>query len=231
MDIYVRKAYKDYNKLRVLDIDYLDLKKGYIYSIMGLNGSGKTTLMECIAGINSLTCGTITYGDNRGIEDVRHDISIMMQKPYMFDDSVINNIARGLKFRRFKKEDIKVRVEKYLSYFDMKDLLYKNAKKLSGGEAAKTALLRTAVLETNIVLLDEPTASMDMESTIWAEKLIKDMAVLDRTIIIVTHDLYQAKRIADYIIFMDKGRVIEMGEKNKVLQNPENELVRQILNM
>jgi tungstate transport system ATP-binding protein len=113
----------------------------------------------------------------------------------------------------------------------MTDILNMNAKKLSGGEAAKTAMLRAAVLETELTLLDEPTSSMDIENTLRAERLTKDISKNGRTVIMVTHDFYQAKRIADYIIFMDKGRIIEMGEKDKVLSNPENKLVKLILNI
>lgn len=231
MDIYAQNAYKEYNGYRVLDIDSLKIKGGYIYALLGLNGSGKSTLLECISGISSLTGGKISYGDGLQIDSVRYDISIMTQRPYLFNTTVMGNIISGLKFRRFNEAEISKRAEKYLSYFDMKDLLYKNAKKLSGGECAKTALLRTAVLEADLVLLDEPTASMDIESTMIAENLIRNIHNDGHTVIMVTHDLYQAQRIADFVVFMDKGRIIEEGKKTKVLSNPENKLVKLILNM
>ena len=118
-----------------------------------------------------------------------------------------------------------------MHYFEVNALLNKKSHWLSGGERAKIALLRTAVLETKITILDEPTASMDIESSIKAEELIKQLAIGGRTVIIVTHDVYQAKRIADYVIFMDKGKIIEMGNKEYVLNNPNNKLVKQILNI
>ena len=91
-------------------------------------------------------------------------------------------------------------------------MLNKNTRELSGGEQAKVSLLRTAILETQMTFLDEPTASMDIESTLRAEKLIKTMAEGKRSVILVTHDLLQAERVADYVIFLDKGRIIEQGE-------------------
>ncbi|MCH5138657.1 ATP-binding cassette domain-containing protein, partial [Clostridiaceae bacterium UIB06] len=124
--------------------------------------------------------------------------------------------------------------EKYNSYikdFDIEKLIDKNARILSGGEKAKTALLRVAVLETKITLLDEPTASMDLESTLVAEKLIKDMALDGRIVIMITHDLYQAKRIADYVLYMDKGKIIEYGDKMQFFTNPSNEKVKLWLNV
>lgn len=231
MKVHIEGVCKKYNGVRVLDIKEFDIKDGMLYCILGLNGSGKSTLLNCIAGIEKLYDGFIKYEDNRIFADVRKDISIFMQKPYLFNKSVAENIKLGLKFRNLNGKEINERVYRYMSYFDMEGLLYKNARKLSGGEGARTALLRTAVLETSLTLLDEPTASMDMESTFKAEKLIRNMVSEKRTVLMVTHDLYQAERVADYIIFMDKGKIIESGTKSKVFSKPEHPLVKLLLNM
>lgn len=230
MDVTVEKITKEYNGLKVLDIERLTISKGKIYAILGLNGCGKSTLLECIAGLMNLDSGRIIY-NNFEYEAVKKDISMMGQKPYLFNKTVLENIRSGLEFRKYDKNIIGQRLEKYLKYFDMKELLHKNAKKLSGGEAAKTALLRTAVLESELTLLDEPTASMDMESTLKAEKLIKEMVDKDRTVILITHDLYQAQRIADEVLFMDKGNIIEQGKKTTVFAKPNSKLVKMMLNI
>lgn len=231
MNILVRNAVKIYKNNKVLDINKLEFKSGKVYVILGFNGSGKSTLLNCIGGIDSLTSGLITYYNGQTITNVKENISIFLQKPYLFNISVYDNIISGLKFRKLSKSVIDERVNKYINYFNLQDILNKNAKKLSGGETAKTALIRTTVLETQLTLLDEPTSSMDIESTISAEKLIMGMAGGNRSVIVVTHDLYQAQRIADYIIFMDKGRVIESGNKYKVLKEPDHQIVKTILNM
>ncbi|MEW9096490.1 MAG: ATP-binding cassette domain-containing protein [Clostridiaceae bacterium] len=230
MNIYIENLYKNYGERKVLHIDKMEFKKGFTYAIIGLNGSGKTTLLECIGGLIKPTGGKIIY-DGQQLEKAKNNISTMCQKSYLFNDSVINNIKFGLKFRRFSEEIIESRINKYLPYFEIGHLLNKNAKRLSGGEGAKVAMLRTAVLETGLTLFDEPTASMDIESTLKAEKLLKDISNEERTVIIITHDLQQAKRVADFVIFMDKGCIIEMGKKEKVLSNPENKLVKLILNI
>lgn len=231
MKVYIEKAKKEYEGREVLDVGNLTFEEGYIYAVLGLNGSGKTTLLECTAGINKLSSGKILYNGSPHIDHVKQDISIMMQKPYLFNASVAKNIEIGLKFRKLGSIEIGNRLKKYLKYFDIENMMSKNARKLSGGECAKVAMLRTAVLETSLTLFDEPAASMDIESTLEAEKLIKDISGSGKTVVLVTHDLYQARRIADYIIFMDRGKIIEMGPKRKLLNNPENKLVKLILNI
>lgn len=230
MRITIENAVKDYGNTRVLDIDKLEFKEG-IYVILGSNGSGKSTLLNCISGLQRLSGGKVLY-DNRELDgSFRNSISVLVQKPYLFRKTSYENIVSGLKFKKISTEETNLRVNKYIQYFDVNALLNKNSHWLSGGERAKIAMLRTAVLETAVTMLDEPTAGMDIESSIKAEKLIRDMARNGRTVIIVTHDVYQAKRIADCVIFMDRGKIIEMGKKDDVLSNPKNALVKQILNI
>jgi tungstate transport system ATP-binding protein len=231
MKIYINNLIKKYNENIVLNIEKLNIDEGKIYAVLGLNGSGKSTMMECIAGLIDYDDGSITYDGNKDVNSIRQHISICVQKQYLFDKSVIDNIAWGLKIRKEDKKIIDKRLEEYLNYFDLDNILYKNAKKLSGGEGAKTALLRTAILETEMTILDEPTASMDIESTFQAEKLIKAMAGGKRSVILVTHDIFQAKRLADEVVFMDKGRIIEKGNAKKIFISPQSIHLRKILNI
>ncbi|MBU3190806.1 ATP-binding cassette domain-containing protein [Clostridium bowmanii] len=229
MNIKLIDVCKEYNGKEVLNIDELNFKEGYVYALLGLNGSEKTTLLQCVSGLEDFIRGTVLYDNKAFGEFVKSDISVMLQSPYLFNSSVIDNIIMGLKFRKFDKEAIEERISLYVNCFEIDDLLNKNTRELSGGEQAKVSLLRTAILETKMTFLDEPTASMDIESTLRAEKLIKAMAKGKRSVILVTHDFLQAERVADFVIFLDKGRIIEQGEKNKVLKFPEHKLLRQIL--
>lgn len=229
MNIRVRNVSKEYNGKEVLNIDELNFKEGYVIALMGLNGSGKTTLLQCVSGLEAFTRGTVLYDNCNSSQFVKNDISVMLQSPYLFNSTVIENIIIGLKFKKFSNEAIQERLSRYVTCFNIDDLLNKNTRELSGGEQAKVSLLRTAILETQVTFLDEPTASMDIESTLSAEKLIKTMAEGKRSVILVTHDFLQAERVADFVIFLDKGRIIEQGEKNKVLKFPEHKLLRQIL--
>lgn len=230
MDVTIENITKKYQMRTILAIDKLFFKSGKVYAVLGPNGSGKSTLLECIAGLKIPDYGNIFY-DGKKFNAVKHEIAMMTQKPYLFNNTVLENIKIGLKFRKCSGEIVEHKLAKYLSCFEMKHLLHKNAKKLSGGEAAKTALLRVAVIESKLSLIDEPTASMDIESTLRAEKLIRSMAENNRTVIIVTHDLYQARRIADEVLFLDNGQVIEQGTTDEVFSNPHHKLVKTLLNL
>lgn len=229
MDIRVMDASKEYNGREALYIEELNFKEGYVYALMGLNGSGKSTLLRCVSGIDSFTRGRVVYDNCSYDETIKRNIAVMLQDTYLFNSSVIKNILIGLEFRKLDKEVAAERVTAYVPYLNIDDLLNKNARELSGGEQAKVSLLRSAILETEITFLDEPTASMDIESTLRAENLIKAMAGGKRSVVLVTHDLLQAERIADFVIFLDKGRIIEQGETNKVLKFPQHKLLKQIL--
>lgn len=229
MNIKVMNAGKEYNGKEVLYVEELNLKEGYVYALMGLNGSGKTTVLQCTSGIEDFTRGKVLYDNCSYDEAIKRDIAVMLQDPYIFNSSVIENIEIGLKFRKFSKGLTEERINSYVPYLNIEDLLSKNARELSGGQQAKVSLLRTAVLEAQMTFLDEPTASMDIESTLRAEKLIKTMAEGKRSVVLVTHDLMQAERVADFVIFLDKGKIIEQGETNRVLRFPQHKLLRQIL--
>lgn len=229
MNIKIVNASKKYYEKEVLYIDELSFEKSKVYALMGLNGSGKTSLLQCVSGLDSFTQGEIKYNSSEDINSVRRNISVMVQKPYLFNCTVKENIILGLKFRKLCESHIKNKLEEYLNYLELNNLLNKNAKELSGGEQARVSLARTAILETEVTFLDEPTASMDIESTFQAEKLIKNMAEGERSVILVTHDLFQAKRIADYVIFLDKGKIIEQGEAFRVYNYPKHKLLKQIL--
>jgi len=228
--ITVENAIKDYGDSRILDIDELTIKEG-TYVVLGSNGSGKSTLLSCISGLNSLTSGNILYNGSKLDSSIKNSITILLQKPYLFRKTSYENIISGLKYKKINNKEIENRLNKYMHYFNVEELLNKKSHWLSGGERAKVALLRTSVLETEVTILDEPTAAMDIESSMKAEELIRNLSKDNRTVIVVTHDVYQAKRIADYVIFMDKGKILEMGNKDEVLGNPKNKLLKQILNI
>ncbi|MDS1029971.1 ATP-binding cassette domain-containing protein [Bacillota bacterium LX-D] len=226
----IKGLQKEYGTEIAINVHELYLQSGKLYCLLGPNGSGKTTLVECLAGVTSPTRGEIIYAGHKKLGEIKENISLMEQYPYLFLGSVLYNIQIGLKIRKVPYRQREELTKKYIALFDLQFPLNKKAHLLSGGQIQKICLLRTAVLETDLTLLDEPTSGMDIESTFQAENIIRKMVDNDKTVVMVTHDYYQAERVADIIIFMDKGKVIEMGQPKDILQNPQNDLIRKILN-
>ncbi len=217
----------------VLKIDRLILKKGLIYGIIGPSGAGKSTLLRIInlltppSNGNYLFHGKPVKKNSREMTELQRKMGMVFQKTLLFNDSVWNNVAYGLKARKYKKESIKKRVEKLLEQFGLKDLGTRKADTLSGGEAQRVAIARSVAYDPELLLLDEPTANLDplnielieeMITTLKQEKLI--------TVVIVTHNVFQARRIADEVIFIDRGEIVEIGPAEKIFTDPEHEKTR-----
>ena len=195
----VCKAKKEYGKNTVLDVER-SFEEGKIYAIIGNNGSGKSTFLNVLA-------KEIPF---EGEIVCPKDVLYMPQTAYNFDFSVKKNV---LLFVKKKDEEQRRKSEERLQKSGLSPLLKKNAKRLSGGEGQKTALLRTLNRPCSVLLLDEPTSSMDLSATQIAEDLIldykKDAAC---TIFWVTHSVAQAERVADEILFFDAGKILESGK-------------------
>ncbi|MBR5991817.1 MAG: ABC transporter ATP-binding protein, partial [Clostridia bacterium] len=179
---------KTYGTKVALDIDELEFEDGKIYAIVGANGSGKSTLIRAMA-------GTIKTDDGRKADFGGKTHCYMPQKNHAFKMSTEKNVLLGA-----KGEDAKGKASALMKELKIDSLAKAKAHRLSGGETAKMALCRTMLSGAQVLLLDEPTAAMDVESTLLAEDIIrrynKDNGA---TIILITHSLSQAKRLADEI--------------------------------
>ncbi|MBR5015423.1 MAG: ATP-binding cassette domain-containing protein [Clostridia bacterium] len=209
---------KTYGTKVALDIDELEFEDGKIYAIVGANGSGKSTLIRAMA-------GTIKTDDGRKADFGGKTHCYMPQKNHAFKMSTEKNVLLGA-----KGEDAKTSASTLMKELKIDSLAKAKAHRLSGGETAKMALCRTILSGAQVLLLDEPTAAMDVESTLLAEDIIrrynKDNGA---TIILITHSLSQAKRLADEIIFMKDGKILEKGETGKILSNPEKAETKEFL--
>lgn len=229
MDIKINNFKKAYNKKTVLTLDDIEFKSNYIYCIIGSNGCGKTTFLEAVSGLNQNYLGTIFYDGTPYSRDIQRNISYMNQSPYLFDSSVKNNINAGLKFRKLQSDEITKKTKKYIDSFSLYNLLNENGKTLSEGEKAKVALIRSLVLDTNLLLLDEPTASMDLASTKISEDLIKNSKRENKTILMISHNIEQVKRISDYVIFLDSGKLLFFGKSSDFFSNENDLLLEKLL--
>lgn len=205
---------KTYGGRCVLDFPGMELEPGKIYAIVGANGSGKSTFAKILSGI--------IKADRKGPHLDASSVLYMPQKPYAFRMSVDANIRLGsheYKMANKLMEDLRIA-----------HLACKRADRLSGGETARMALARLMMRSCELAILDEPTAAMDMESTLLAEKLIVDY--VRRTgcaLILVTHSLQQARRIADEVLYFHSGKLLEHGTREQVLQQPQMPETRQFL--
>ena len=205
---------KTYEDRCVLDFPGMELQSGRIYAVIGANGSGKSTFAKILAGVlradkkrKCIDGGTIGY---------------MPQKNYAYRMSTKKNILLNGRDE--------ARADALMDAIQIRHLENKRADKLSGGETARMALVRLMMRPYDMVLLDEPTAAMDMETTLLSEKLIVDyVQETGCALILVTHSLQQARRIADEVWYFHKGKLLEAGPKAQVLHTPEKAETRGFL--
>ena len=205
---------KTYEDRRVLDFPGMELTPGKIHAIIGANGSGKSTFAKILA-------GTIP-ADKRGRHTEGGTVGFMPQKNYAFRMSTRDNLLLNGKDQ--------ARAERLMDAIQIRHLENKRADKLSGGETARMALARLMMKSYDMVLLDEPTAAMDMETTLLSEKLIAGyVKETGCALVLVTHSLQQARRIADEVWYFHKGHLLEAGSAEKLLSDPERGETRQFL--
>ena len=198
----------------VLDFPGMEVQTGKIYAIIGANGSGKSTFAKVLAGI--LTA------DKKGRYLDGGTFGYMAQKNYAFRMTTKANILLNGKDEN--------RAESLMDAIQIRHLENKRADRLSGGETARMALVRLMMKRYDLVVLDEPTAAMDMETTLLSEKLIADyVKETGCALVLVTHSLQQARRIADEVWYFHKGKLLESGPKEQVLYEPEQPETRQFL--
>lgn len=213
--IKIKKIKKCYDNKLVLDIAELNIQKNQIFGIVGGNGSGKTTLLKILSDLETSDSGSfeISLKSNEHV--------YLFQKPLLFNTSVYNNVAYPLKFRKVDKLEIHERVEKILKEFDIYDLKEQNALKLSGGESQKVNLARALVFNPKLIFLDEPTANIDPVSTKKIEEILLKALANDMSMVLVTHNIAQAKRLCENVCVMDEGKVTKIGKSKDILDSEE----------
>ena len=203
---------KTYEGRTVLDFPGMEVQPGKIYAVIGANGSGKSTFAKILAG---------SLKADRRIKPLE-GIGYMPQKNYAFRMSLKKNLLLNGSDEQKAAELIEA--------LQLSPLANKRADKLSGGETARMALARLMMKRYYLVLLDEPTAAMDMETTLLSEKLIVEyVKETGCALILVTHSLQQARRIADHVWYFHKGRLLEAGDTATVLDSPKQPETRQFL--
>ena len=205
---------KTYEGRTVLDFPGTELEPGRICAVIGANGSGKSTFAKILSGV--------LKPDRRGPLSDAKTVGFMPQKNYAFRMTTKANILLN--------GPDEARADRLMEAIQLTELSSKRADKLSGGETARMALVRLMMRSYDLVILDEPTAAMDMETTLLSEKLIVEyVRETGCALILVTHSLQQARRIADEVWYFHKGSLLEAGAKEQVLDTPKRAETKQFL--
>jgi tungstate transport system ATP-binding protein len=221
---------RNYRAVKALQSVSLNLQGGKIIVLLGVNGAGKSTLMRILSGLENADSGTILFNNqSTNPKALRQVSTLVFQKTAMFTMSVYDNLAYGLKIRKVPKEEIHKKISEVLEAVRLSGFEKRRAKKLSGGEQQRIALARALLLDSNVLLLDEPTANLDPNSAAIIEKAILAKKSSDRIIIMATHNLNQARRMADEIVHIHSGEIVEATKPEDFFENPKSEITRKFI--
>jgi len=201
-----------------LHIDDLELKNHHIHAIVGSNGSGKSTLLKLISLLDKPQEGRILFNNRdvfpgpgrNGHGRLRRNIGFLTQTPYLFNLDVFENVALGLRIRKYPRDEIISRVGDVLETLNIRHLAGRRPRHLSRGEHQKVAIAQVIVLEPEVILMDEPAANIDAQSILSIEEAIRAIQKkINSMIIMTTHSLTQANRVSPDIISIKEGRVVD----------------------
>ncbi|QQE73367.1 phosphate ABC transporter ATP-binding protein [Brevibacillus composti] len=215
----------------VLHVEKASFNRGKIYGIVGPSGSGKSTLLRVLSLLERPAAGWLNvFGENIHLPSLTHAgglslqrrIGYVQQKPTMFDATVFDNVALGLRYRGMAREEIQTRVGEALRLVELEHTATQRAHTLSGGEAQRIALARVLVYQPDLLFLDEPTANLDPYHIAIFERVIQAIhQERQTTVLIVTHNLQQARRLTDHCLFIHKGSIVERGETEAFFAQPQ----------
>lgn len=211
---------KSYHARTVLNFPAFSFEPSHIYAVIGSNGSGKSTFARVLAGIEKADSATRPLSSSV-------NIGYLPQKPYAFHMTLRKNILLNKEKNSSGNE---TRAEELIRAFELTALAEKNGSSLSGGETARMALARLMMKEYSLLILDEPTAAIDMNNTLRAEQVIREYTHRTKaSVLLITHSLKQALRLSDTVLYLENGNLIEQGGTAAVLNEPSTVELRRFL--
>lgn len=218
---------KTYNSRTVLEVGSLEILKGEILALVGPSGSGKSTLLRLLNFLEPPTQGRILYEnqlfspDKEIGLDLRRRVTMVFQHPMLLNRSIHDNVKYGLDLRGIG--DTKNRVRMALAEVGLEHLAHQKASTLSGGEAQRVALARAIVIQPEVLLLDEPTANLDPYNVSLIERIVLHLNQAHHTtLVLVTHNVFQARRLAQRVAFLLDGKVIEVSDVDTFFNRPND---------
>ncbi|OLO39167.1 polar amino acid ABC transporter ATP-binding protein [Alkalihalophilus pseudofirmus] len=240
--IEVTNLKKKFDDVTVLESIDFSVKKGEVVCLIGPSGSGKTTLLRCLNLLETPNGGSITIGNKtvpfdakppskKDTLELRNYSGMVFQGFHLFPHkTVIENIIEApLTVKKRKKSELIKEGEALLQKVGMYEHQNKYPDSLSGGQQQRAAIARALMMEPEVMLFDEPTSALDPQLVGEVLRVIEDLAKEGQTMVIVTHEMNFARRVADKVLFMDGGYIVEEGPPKQILENPKEKRTKQFL--
>tara|TARA_B100001142_G_C14339025_1_gene657052 strand:+ start:2287 stop:3024 length:738 start_codon:yes stop_codon:yes gene_type:complete len=231
----VNKYYKDFHALKNIN---LSVDEGEVLCIIGPSGSGKSTLIRCINSLEDydesgeITVNNSLVRDGKRAKDIRKEVGMVFQNFNLYPHlTILNNVTLApIRVTGLSQAEANKIANNFLTKVGVGDQVKKFPYQLSGGQQQRVAIARTLAMQPKILLFDEPTSSLDPEMVSEVLDVIKNLARTGVTMIIATHEMNFARSVADKIIFMDNGSIIEEGDPVQIFDNSQEERTQSFLN-
>lgn len=236
----VEDVHKSFGKLKVLNGVSLTVRKGDVVVIIGPSGSGKTTLLRCINFLETADSGNLEFDDikttlkhapKKVISAIRKKSAFVFQNYNLFKNkTALQNVMEGLVIgRKIPKQEAEIRAKDALNKVGLSDKYDAYPVNLSGGQQQRVGIARATAVNPDVILFDEPTSALDPELIDDVLDIMKKLAEEGTTMLIVTHEMKFAEEVADHVIFLDSGTIVEQGSPEQIFRNPAEERTKQFL--
>lgn len=238
--IQIKHAKKSFGDLNILKDVSLKVEKGDVVVILGPSGSGKTTFLRCINFLEKADQGELTIGDQtvdlshasrKEILQIRRKTAFVFQNYGLFlNKTALQNVMEGLVVaRKVPKKEAKKIALQALEWVGLSDKIDSYPSQLSGGQQQRVGIARAVALDPEVILFDEPTSALDPELVGETLEVIKNVAERGITMVVVTHEMSFAEEVANHVVFMADGYVVEEGTPKEIFRNPKEDRTRQFL--
>ena len=236
--IHVENLKKNFGKLEVLKDISIDISEGKVVVLLGPSGSGKSTFLRCLNQLEKATAGTIVVDGhvitdaNTDINKVRENIGMVFQHFNLFPHKTVleNIILAPVELKKMTKEEAKAKGMQLLKRVGMETKAEAYPSQLSGGQKQRVAIARALAMNPDVMLFDEPTSALDPEMVGEVLSVMQELAADGMTMIVVTHEIGFAREVADRIVFMDGGYIVEQGTPDEVISHPKEARTIDFLN-
>ena len=228
---------KKFGKLTVLDDMSLDVHEHEIVVLCGPSGGGKSTLLRTINGLEKIDSGKIYYRDelitNKNIKEVRKHVGMVFQSFNLFDNLTIqdNLTIAPVKILKKNKQEAIAQAQKYMDTFGIGDKMHHYPHQLSGGQKQRVAIVRSMMMEPDVILFDEPTSALDPEMIKEVLDSIRRLADMGMTMIIVTHEISFAREVASRVLFLEKAKIRVDAPTKEFFEDVKDERLQQFLSV